>query len=136
MTSVNLDLVQSIYADWEQGDFSQTPRWADEGIEWARFGGQGAGAWTGQEAITQAIGELLSSFDDIRALADHYEEVDDDRVLVLTRWSGRANDTGSEVELLRANLFRISDGRVARLIFYWDRNRALADLGLPLDTGA
>ena len=136
MTSVNLELVQSIYADWERGDFSQTPRWADEGIEWARFGGQGAGAWTGQEAITQAIGELLGSFDDIRALADHYEEVDDNRVLVLTRWSGRAHDTGSEVELLRANLFRISDGRIARLIFYWDRNRALADLGLPLDTGA
>ncbi len=136
MTSANLGLVQSIYADWEQGDFGHTQRWADEGIEWARFGGEGAGAWTGQDAITQAVGELLGSFDDLRALADHYEEIDDDRVLVFTRWNARERDTGSEVELLRANLFRIRDGRVVRLIFYWDRNRALADLGLPLDTGS
>ena len=136
MSSVNLGLVQAIYADWEQGDFGQTQRWADEGIEWARFGGEGAGAWTGQEAIAQAIGELLGSFDDLRALADHYEVIDDDRVLVFTRWSARERDTGNEVELLRANLFRIHGGRVVRLIFYWDRNRALADLGLPLDTGS
>jgi len=136
MTSANLTLVQSIYADWEQGDFTQTPRWADERIEWARFGGDGAGAWTGHEAIHEAVGELLDSFDDVRALADHYEDVDDERVLVLTRWSGRERGTGSDVELLRANLFRVRDGRVVRLIFYWDRNRALADLGLPLDTGS
>jgi ketosteroid isomerase-like protein len=136
MASENVDLVQSVYAEWGQGDFSNTPRWADEAIEWARFGGEGAGAWTGREAITQAVGELLSSFDDVRAHADHYEEVDEERVLVLTRWAGRERESGTAVELLRANLFRIRDGRVVRLIFYWDRNRAFADLGLPLDTGS
>jgi len=136
MASANLGLVQSVYSDWERGDFSHTPKWADEEIEWARFGGDGAGAWTGQEAITQAVGELLGSFDELRAHADHYEEIDDERVLVLTRWGGRERESGTEVELQRANLFRIRDGRVVRLIFYWDRNRALADLGLPLDTGS
>jgi len=43
--------------------------------------------------------------------------------------------TGSELELRQmqsknANLFHIRDGKVTRLVLYWDRNRALADLGL------
>jgi ketosteroid isomerase-like protein len=129
MAAEHLELVRSVYADWERGDFSRTAEWADEGIEWARFGGEGAGAWTGLEAIAEAAQDVLAGWQDVRAEAEEYRDLDDERVLVLTRWLGRERN-GAEGELLRANLFRVRDGKVVRLIFYWDRNRAFSDLGI------
>lgn len=136
MPSENLELVQSVYADWERGDFSRTAEWADPAIEWARFGGEGAGAWTGLDAMFEAVEEILGSTGPIRAQAERYHDIDEERVLVLTRWTSTADDAEPETELLRANLFRVRGGKVVRLIFYWDRARAFTDLGLPMDTGA
>jgi ketosteroid isomerase-like protein len=133
MSSANLELVRSIYAQWERGDFSRTAEWADPQIDWVRFGAPGASAWTGVNAMVEAADELLGGFEQLRAEADDYRDLGDERVLVLTRWIVRDRSSESDVEQLRANLFRIRDGKVVRLIFYRDRERALADLGLEAE---
>ncbi len=136
MSAANLELVRSIYADWARGDFSRTAEWADPEIDWVRFGAPGANAWSGVNAMVEAADELLGGWEQLRAEAEDYRDLGDERVLVLTRWVGRDASAGSDVEQLRANLFRIRDGKVVRLIFYWDRSRAFADLGLDPDTGS
>jgi hypothetical protein len=46
VTSANVDLVRSIDAGWERGDFTSTS-WADPQIEFGYAGGPEPGRWTG-----------------------------------------------------------------------------------------
>jgi ketosteroid isomerase-like protein len=132
--SANLDLVRSIYADWERGDFSSA-EWADSEIEFLIAGWPDAGTWTGLAGMEGAWREFLSAWDDFYTEADEYRELDDERVLVLMHGSARGKMSGLDLERLKltgrgANLFHFRDGKVTRLAVYWDRDRALAELGL------
>jgi hypothetical protein len=52
---------------------------------------------------------------------------------VIIRYIGRGKTSGLELGQIGAkgaSLFRVRDGRLTRLILYWDRDRAFADLGL------
>jgi len=136
VAATNVEIVRSIYAAWERGDFSRTPEWAHPEIECASLGGPVAGGFTGTAGVERAWNALLEAIDGPRPEAQEYREVDDERVLVLSCLRGRDKSSAEDVEQLRANLFRIRDGKVDRLIFYRDRGRAFADLGLEPESGA
>jgi ketosteroid isomerase-like protein len=132
--SENVDLVRSIYAAWERGDFFSSADWADPEIEFVRADApENPGPSKGVVGMAESAHDFLSAWEDYRAQADDYREIDDERVLVLVRQSGRGKTSGLEVGQLRvrgATLFHIRGGKVTRLVLYWDRERALADLGL------
>ena len=130
--SENLDLVRSIYADWERGDFSKT-EWADPEIEFVMADGPDPGKWMGVRAMAEAWRAQMSVSKDYRVEADKPRELDSDCVLVLIEHGGRGKTSGLEVGQLKmegANVFDIRNGKVTRLALYWNRDRALADLGL------
>ena len=128
--SANLDLVRSIYANWESGDFSSA-EWADPEIEFAFADGPEPGRWTGLKTMAERYGDWLAGWKDFRAEPERYLVVDDNRVLVLVHNSGRGRASNLELEQRSvANLFELHGGKVTRLVIYWDRDRALADLGL------
>jgi ketosteroid isomerase-like protein len=126
--SENLDLVRSIYADWERGDFSHR-EWADPEMEFVVADGPEPGSRTGPTA-TPWIEGFLNAWDNLRFEANEYRELDHGRVLVLYRITGRGKGSGIEVNQRRASLFHVRGDKVTRLVNYWDRDRALADLGL------
>jgi ketosteroid isomerase-like protein len=130
--SANLDLVRSLFAAWERGDFSAT-RWAHPEIEWTIADGPTAGRWTGVAGMEESFRGMLSAWEDFRLKAEEYRELDGDLVLVLTQVTGRGKASGvdlSQSPARGAQVLRIQDGKVRRIEVYWDRDRALADLGL------
>jgi ketosteroid isomerase-like protein len=131
--SENLDLVRSIFTAWERGDFSSA-EWADPEIEFASADGPDPGRWTGVASMADANRDFLSVWNDWRLQAQEFRELDSERVLVFTRRGGRGKRSGLEISEPAANLFHLRDGNVTKLVFYWERSRALADLGLAPDT--
>jgi len=128
--SANLDLVRSIYAEWERGDFSSA-EWADPEIQFAFVDGPEPGRWTGLQEMSARYAEWLNGWRDFRAEPEELIVVDSTRILALVHNSGRGRTSGFDMEQRSvANFFEIRDGKVTRLAIYWDRDHALADLGL------
>jgi ketosteroid isomerase-like protein len=135
MAPANLDLVRSIYAAWERGDFSSVA-WAHPQIELVSVDGLEPGHRTGLAGMAEAWSGFLSAWDDLRAEAEGYSEIDGERVLVRVHNRGRGKVSGLELGQMHeggANLFHIRDGKVTKLVLYSDHKQALADLGLAPD---
>jgi ketosteroid isomerase-like protein len=130
--SSNVELVRSIFADWERGDFGSA-EWARPEIEFVYADGPSPGRWTGLGGMAEATREWVGVWSGYQAEAQEYRQLDEERVLVLTHHRGRAKTSGVELAQMRtqgAGVFHIRDGKVARVVFYFDRERAFADLGL------
>ena len=138
MASANLDLVKSIYAAWEKGDYSAFD-WAHPDLEFVIADGPSPGSWTGVPGLVEGFRGVANAWEGLRGEADEYLELDEERVLVLTSWSGRGKTSGLELRQMRtkgANLFHIHGGLVTRLVAYWAHERALADLNVAPGTGS
>jgi ketosteroid isomerase-like protein len=128
--SENLDLVRSIYAAWERGDFSSAV-WAHPEIEFALADGPDPGTWTGLPGMAEGYRTWLSAWTNFRAEPEEYLVLDDERILVLVHNTGRGRTSGLSLdERSAANLFQLENGKVTRVVVYLDRERARADLGL------
>ena len=131
-SSANLDLVRSIFADFERGDYSQAD-WTDPDIQFVVADGPEPDSWKGRMEMARAWRDYLSAWEEYRLVADEFREIDDDRVVAFGRRTGRAKASGVDLAQMHnrgAALFEIHDGRVTRLARYMDPDRALADLGL------
>jgi ketosteroid isomerase-like protein len=135
MASANVELVRSIHAAWERGDFSSAD-WAHPEIELVVVDGPTPGTWTGLADMAAGMRGFLHGFAEYWVEVDEYRELDHERVLVMAHSCGRGKTSGLALEQLRQkgiSLFHVSDGQVTRLVVYWNRERAFADLGLTPD---
>jgi ketosteroid isomerase-like protein len=132
MASGNLEFVRSIYAAWERDNYSST-EWAHPDIEFVLADGPDPGSWRGRARMAEGWRAFLSNWGDYRFEVEEYRELDEERILVLLRVSGRGRTSRLELGQVGANganLLQVRGGKVTRLALYFDRDRALADLGL------
>jgi ketosteroid isomerase-like protein len=138
MASTNLDLVRSLYEAWERGDRSSMD-WAHPEVEFVIADGPAPGSWTGLAGMAEGFRDLLSAWQGWRPQADDYLELGSERVLVLDHFRARGKTSGLEIGHTRtegAVLFHLRDGKATRVVVYWDREKALADLGLTPEVGS
>jgi ketosteroid isomerase-like protein len=129
MSQENVDLVRSIYATVGRGDYSSAD-WASEDIEYVVADGVAPATLRGRDGLVLAMRDAFSVMEDWRDLPEQFRELDADRVLVLSKFSGRGKTSGLAVEQDVAQLFEIHEARVTRIVVYFDRTLALSDLGL------
>ena len=130
--SENLDLVRSVLAEWERADF-RSVSWAHPDIEYVVVGGPEPGKWDGVSEMTASVRDFMSAWENYGIAAEEFRELDDKRVLVLVRLTGKGKVSGLDIAHAGgqgAEVWHLSDAKVTRLHMYWDRDRALADLGL------
>ena len=81
--------------------------------------------------MARRYADWLRGWRDFRAEPEEYFVVDDSRILVFVRNSARGRTSGLELDTRSvANFFEVRGGKVVRIVLYWDRARALAELGL------
>jgi ketosteroid isomerase-like protein len=132
MASENVELVQSLYTAWSRGDFGSV-EWADPDIEYVVVDGPEPGSWKGIAGMAEGWRTVLSAWEGFRGDVDEYRELDDERVLVLQHFSGRGKASGLELGEMRpkgATIYHIRRSKVTKMVIYFDREHALADLGL------
>jgi ketosteroid isomerase-like protein len=139
VASANVELVRSIFAAWERGDYGRSAEWAHPEIEFAIADGPTPGSWKGLAGLAEGWRDFLSVWQEFRSEADEYLDIDGERVLVLVHWSGRGKTSGLEIGQMRtegAGIFQIRSGKVTRLVHYFNRKRAFTDLGLAPEPGS
>jgi hypothetical protein len=129
--SENLDLVRSIYADWERGDFSSVV-WANPNIAFVTTD-RVSGAATHRHGLAQMAQETREMFTTLEAMwiaATEYRDLDPQHVFVLDRMSAIGKKSGIAIAIDSARLFQIFNGKVTKIVHYATHDSAMADLGL------
>jgi ketosteroid isomerase-like protein len=84
----------------------------------------------GKDALRAYVEDWVGTFDNFRSEAVELIEAGEDKVIAVTRISGRAKLSGVEADLTYAALYTIRDGKVARGREYWTKEQALEAAGL------
>jgi ketosteroid isomerase-like protein len=137
MSSANLELVRSICAAWDRGDYSSVG-WAHPEIEFVVGDGPSPGRWSRLTGMAESWREWLGAWEEFSQEADEYRELDDECVLVFFRMRGRGRTSGldlAQMHPLNAGLFHVREGKVTKFVGYLDHERALADVGLAPEAG-
>jgi ketosteroid isomerase-like protein len=134
--SENLDLVRSLYADWDRGDFSLVDReseWRETfapDFEWhTRDDLPDAGVRKGYEGAGRLRDEWVEAFDGMHVELDELIDAGDD-VIAVARLCGRLRGSGHQLDVQETQVWHTRDGRVTEVRAYLTRSEALKAVGL------
>jgi ketosteroid isomerase-like protein len=131
VSQANVEVIRAMYEHWARGDFPSS--FFDSDAELSRIGAQTPdmeGEWRGLGDLSRAFVEYLHAFSDLRIEAEEIIDLDDERVLVLSRHTAQGKLSGAPINHELGDLFTLRAGKVVRHESYWDRAEAMNAVGL------
>jgi ketosteroid isomerase-like protein len=122
----NVDVVRSsLLAFASEGLDAMSEFWAQD-ISWRAIEGapDDAGEMTGRDAARRYCQDWMDTFDGIQAVPEELQDLGGDGVLAVFHLAGRARLSGVETELRYAVVYRLRDGKIARVREYAERGQA------------
>ena len=136
MSQENVEIVRDAAAAFNRGDFDAwLEYWADD-IHYRAVEGalDDHGPIHGKDALRGHVDDWIDTLDDFmgdfRIEPVELIEAGEDKVIAVTRISGRAKLSGVETDITYAALYTIRDGKIARGREYWTKEEALEAAGL------
>jgi ketosteroid isomerase-like protein len=132
MSQENVELVRDAAVAFNRGDLDTWSEYIADDIDYRAVEGapDDHGPIHGKDALRMYVQDWLGTFDEFRGELIELIEAGDDKVVAVTRISGRAKLSGVETDLTYAALYTIRDGKVVRGREYWSRAEALEAAGL------
>jgi ketosteroid isomerase-like protein len=131
MSQENLDLVRSIYAEWERGDFGGTINRLDEHVVYTTFAAGEGDALTfhGRDAMISFQREFFSNWRKYRVEGHEFRDVGE-MVLVEGHQYAEGKESGVSIDMPLYAVWTFQDGRVIGLLLTRHRQEALEAVGL------
>jgi len=127
-----VEIVRDAAVAFNRGDLDAWFEYVADDIDYRAVEGalDDSGPMHGKDAVRAYLQDWLDMFDDFKSEPIDLIKAGDDKVVAVTRISGRAKLSGVETDLTYAALYTIRDGRVVRGREFWTRDEALEAAGL------
>jgi ketosteroid isomerase-like protein len=128
----SVEVVRRIYARWARGDMVAGVDLFDHQIVFESFMPDSSQRIVchGPAEVEAFMREFLAQWKDYRLLGDEFREVGSSTVLVTGRQAAIGRQSGAAVEGPTLSVWTFQNGRVTRLVFEPDLERALEAAGM------
>lgn len=125
----DIEVLHDAYAEWARGDFSHADMFTAD----AEFvvAGPEPRTYSGRTGVREGWFDFLSAWNDFRTEAEEILEGTGEGVyVVLVHLTARGKESSVPIDADGANTIVMRDGKIARFEMFWDRDAALAAVGL------
>jgi ketosteroid isomerase-like protein len=128
-----VDVIRRQFAATNDRDFEAAmDYYADDVVLVIEEGFLNTGTFQGKQAVGDWFGDWFRAFDvDYRFTIDEIRELEPGLVYLSASYGGSGRVSGVEVSDRRAYLYRVEDGKIARVQLFMTRGEALGAASLP-----
>jgi ketosteroid isomerase-like protein len=132
MSEKNVEVLRSIYDEWQQGHLGAGRKTFDPEITVETFMPDASETVTlqGLDQFEEFVRDWLTQWQDYRVTGEGFQEIEADKVLVSGRQIATGHRSGVAVESPAFAIWTFRQGKVVKLSLHYDRHEALKAAGL------